>query len=454
MKRGHEISSSDIREAVLMATLERLEEFLLMDDLTQLDDTYHSLMFLGPPGVGKSVLQYLAAKDVAGVLSSVTKTSIDVSKVNIRISTEGAVEIAKRVVEGKTLPYVHLYLPQTKIWNLEGTPSPMDNYVSIGDVRIPVNLWRLDAFMIPLLDYRDVVRDKRRLLPGFFVLDEFNMAEQDVLRKLFQLARSAELGRAKFNPLTIISLIGNTPETNIAAMRYIADPLVDRAEVYYVARPDVQGWIAYMDEVYGNKWARAVGAYLAINPKEIYIQEGGSGPSGGAGMIQTPRDFTIFSVRLYVLKSMLEKGIIDKGKFWKRVSSLAHSLFTQNTASAIVGFLRGLQAVNVNEVIKNPDILTQFDKNVAAYALLSATNTIMVHYKKAPDDERERLLRVIANLARSGAKVLGVEAVSIVISSLPAQVRLALDKHLPPEVLKLAAETRRTVKEIEQVLVV
>ena len=441
------ITSNEIRDILFHETLTRIYMYLEYGDIDILDDSYQSLMFLGPPGVGKSALQKIAAKDVALFLSEKRGTKIEVKKISMRISNEDAVKVAGEVVEGKVIPYVHLYLPQTKIWHLEGTPSPMDNYVEVMGVKIPVNLWRLDAYLIPLLDYTERIKDKNRIVPAFLVLDEFNMARKDVLNALFQLARSAELGRAKFNPFTMISLIGNTPETNINAARQLAAPLIDRSQNYIVAKPDVSGWLAYMNEVYGTKWAQEIGAYLMLSKDQLYRQDE-SDPS----IIQTPRGWTQIAVRMYVLKKMLASKIITKDQYWRHLERVVYSTLINETADELITFLRGIHFTSVQEIIEHPEKLKELDRNVAAYMVVKATSLLANNYVFEKGSKKKEILEKVAEILNHATPVLGSEALSLVLTSLPAPMRLSLSRHVSREVVYMASKTRKMAEELEELL--
>jgi len=450
------VTSNDIRDTIFNEALLRLYVFLEYGgDIKILDDVYQSLMFLGPPGVGKSALQYIAATDVAKYISEVRNAIIEVKKISMRITNEDAKAVAEQVVAGKVIPYLHMYLPQTKIWSLEGTPSPMDNYVNIAGVAIPVNLWRMDAYFLPFLDY---VSEKLKttkseeivkvVVPKFIVLDEFDKARKDVLQALYQLARAAELGRAKFCPFTVITLVGNTPETDIFGIRQLSGPLVDRSQVYIVSKPDVPGWIAYMNEMYGNKWAMEIGAFLTLNPDAIYMQD-----PADPSIIQTPRGYTHVAVRLYVLKNMVANKVINRDAFWIQAERIIYSTLIKDTADELIAFLKGLHYIKVDEIIEKPELIANLDKNVAAYVIVKATSALAQKYVYEKDRaKKEEIIKKIAEMTRYGSKVLGVESLGLVLTSLPPPVRLSLAKHIDKELLSIASETKKLADELEEMI--
>jgi len=451
--RAKEIASGEIRDIIVLDALTKLVLFAEFgpENRFALEDSFASIMFLGPPGVGKSSLQYLAIRDVAGILSKVRGRDVGVAKVSLRITHEEAAELAGRVVRGELIPYLHIYLPQTKIWHLEGTPSPADNFVVVEGRKVPYNLWRLDPFMIPFLDYTDLVKDAGRAVTPLLVIDEFNMGRRDVREALFQLARSAELGKAKLNPLTVITLLGNTPESNIYAEEELPAPLVNRAMRFIVSKPSLDGWLAFMNEVYGDKWFQEAGGFLLVNEKYLFYRD-----EADREVVVTPRTWTQLAARLYALKRMLlEKyGLVDgKDKFWRYAEILIYGFLPKDVAGEFYAFLRSLSAVKLADVIKDPSMLEGMDRNLVAYILVKASTTLMSKYRELGDwKERERILATLRDMFMHARKVIGNEVLGIIVTSMPEPVRLKFASMLSPEVRGEIGEIARKVRELEEVI--
>ncbi len=445
------ITSSEIREVIALDSLTKLTMAVEygLENKHLLEDVFSSIMFLGPPGVGKSVLQHLGLKDAMELLRTYTGRSVDIRKISLRITHEEASKIVNEVIAGRVAPYVHIYLPQTKIWHLEGTPSPMDSFVEVAGRKIPYNLWRLDPFIIPLLDYTDVVKDVNKLVTPLLVIDEFNMGRREVREALFQLARSAELGRAKLNPLTIITLVGNTPETNIYAEQSLPAPLLNRSARYIVSRADTEGWLAYMNEVYGNKWLKEVGGFLVLNSKYLYQYN----PNRPESMV-TPRTWTHLATRLYTIQVMgRHVGYTLTGsEKYRFMNKIINSYLPKDIAVEFSSFLRNVQRYNIMEVIKNPQLLEDMDRNAVAYLLVSITSSLMHEYRQADNNKRERILRKLVELYEHGSKVIGNEALGIIITSLPAPVRIAFSNMLNTEKRESLQRISRKVREYEEAL--
>lgn len=448
--KAHNINSGEIRDIIVMDSLTKLVTSLEygIKNKFAMEDSFSSIMFLGPPGVGKSSLQYLAIKDVARILSEKRKKNIEAVKISLRITHEEASNITNRVVKGDVIPYVHLYLPQMKPWQLEGTPSPMDNFIEINGKKLPYNLWRLDPFMIPLLDYTDIIKSPEQLNTPLLVIDEFNMGRKDVRETLFQLARSAELGKAKLSPLSIITLLGNTPETNIYAEE-LPSPLLNRATRYIVSQPSIDGWLAFMNEVYGKKWTQEVGGFLLISPKYLYYQD-----EVEKEILITPRTWTQLSIKLYTLKMLLSKkyNFIDKKDvYWKQTERIIYGFLTRDIASEFYGFLRGLSSINLLDVIKDPSKILQFDKNMISYLLIKITSYQIETYKKSPE-KRNLILKNLVDMYNYAKQKIGNEALGIIISSLPEPVKIKYASMMPSNIKGELKNITKKVKEYEEYL--
>ena len=443
--KARSVSTSEVRDIIVMDALSKLVAATVYGDYA-LDDFYASLMFLGPPGVGKSGVQYLAARDIAYLLSETRKKKIDAVKVSMRISSEEAARIVEKVIRGEAIPYTHLYLPQTKIWHLEGTPSPQDNYIEVAGKKVPYNLWRLDPFILPLLDYRELIKSPDQLVTPIFVIDEFNMGRRDVREALFQLARSAELGKAKLNPLTIISLIGNTPESNIYAEDELPAPLVNRAIRFIVNKPDLSGWLGFMNEVYGKKWEQAVGGFLMSNPKYLYYS-----PEDDKEVVVTPRTWTHLATRLYLAK-LMHRAYPVREKVNKYVEYTIYGLLPKSLADEFVAYYKAILRIRIDEVIKKPELLEKYEPSVAAFVTLKAVSRLLYEYKRSPDMMRKLVLRRIRDIAVHASKRLGSEGIGIVLNSLPAPLRIALAKEMPADVKARAREIAKELKAYEEAI--
>lgn len=458
MLRGATVSSSEIRRIVVARTLTRYYMYLQSPDNTMaLDDSYAPLAFFGPPGVGKSALQALAAKDVALTLTEMLKRPIEVRRVTARTGNEEAKRITEEVLAGKVIPYMHLYVPQTSIWDLYGTPSPAtEDWFNVGGVKVPINVWRLNPYMLPFLDYRQQLKDPKALLPALFVLDEFNMAQGQVLSALFQLTRSAELGMMKLNPLTTIVLLGNTPETNELAAQRLPAPLVDRMEVYVVGMPDVEGWRAYMDEVYGDRWDKRVGAFFMLNPKLFYVLS--EKDETGAG-ISTPRGATRVAAQLWALRSMLAERLIGRSEYDRQVEHVVRASLVKEVADQLIGYLRATEVVDPLAYLNKPEGIQNLDKNVAAYVVLTASSVLARRYEesvvKGDAKGKEQAVRTAVKVMINGRKPLGEQAIAIVLTAFPTLARVELARRLKaeaPEVVSEVSKEMEELKEVEEVL--
>lgn len=447
--RALSITTSEARDIIVLESLSKLTAAALYDDYA-LDDYYASLMFLGPPGVGKSGVQFLAARDIADILSTIRNKKVEAVKVSMRISSDEAARIVEKVIRGEAVPYLHLYLPQTKIWHLEGTPSPQDNYVEVAGRKIPYNLWRLDPFLLPLLDYRELTKPDQLVTP-ILVIDEFNMGRKDVREALFQLARSAELGKAKLNPLTIISLVGNTPETNVYAEEELPAPLVNRAIRFIVDKPDLSGWVAFMNEVYRTKWDHAVGGFLMSNRQYLYYV-----PKEDPEVVVTPRTWTHLATRLYLAKIMFNRFNWDvstkRAKFNKYMRYVVYGLLPGTLADEFIAYYTTVIRISVSEVIKKPKMLENMEPNVAAYMTLVATSQLLEEYRKTPPMMRDLIIKKMRDIAVHASNKLGAEGIGIVLNSLPAPIRIKLASLMPNDVKLKARQIAKQIQAYEEAI--
>lgn len=448
--KAKSISSGEIRDIIINEALSKIvmiQEYGL-DNKFPIEDSFESLMFLGPPGVGKSALQYLAIRDVAGLLSEIRGKPVRAEKISIRVEPQVASQLVNDVVEGKVIPYVHLYLPQTKLWDLEGTPSPMDNFIEVQGVKVPYNLWRIDPFLVPMLDYTSRIKNPNQIVTPLLVIDEFNMGSRDVLRRLFQLARAAELGRAKLNPFTIITLLGNPPESNIYAEDELAEPLVNRASRFMITHVSLDGWLAFMNEVYGKKWSQEIGGFLLNSPNYLYYKD-----KDEREVVITPRTWTQLSVRLYTLKLMTGKyKLVSRDKYWSNVERILHSHLLPDIADELYGFLRGLLAINVADIIRNPEKIASLDRNLVSYLVVKVTTYQMQNYKRADPKKKDEIMRNLADIYHYAKKVIGAEALGLIVTSLPEPVRIKYAKVLRPEDRSELREIRKKIKEYENAI--
>lgn len=444
MTREATITSDEIREVITHFTLTRLTLYLNNPSDLAISDSFASIIFLGPPGVGKSALQFMASKDIAMLLSEERKKTITAEKISQRISIDDAIKLANSVIDGNVIPYLHLYLPQLVIWDLQGTPSPESSYALLKNLKVPITEWRYNPFILPLRDYTKEQKPEN-VVPAFLVLDEFNMASNEILSALFQLARSAELGSAKLNPLTTITLIGNTPETNLLASKALPEPLINRASVFKITKPSVKGWIAYMNEVYENKWDERVGGYFMLNEDKLYYVDP-SDPS----IIQTPRNATFVATYLWALNNTAKKYNID---YWSNAEKILKSNLVSDVASDLIGYLRGLMAVNLNDILKTPEKIESLDKNIVAYIMIKLSSKYASDYSKEKDiKKKEKMISDLAEVTGYASKVLGAEAISIALDPLPLPMRLSLAKKLPAKAVNIASETEKKVREIREIL--
>lgn len=447
----YNIKPSQLRDLVVANFFLRLQAFtdaLQAGNTTMLRDVFASIGIFGIPGVGKSVLPKLGYKDAVLLLSERRGEPIQVKEVSLRASIDEAKTVLAGLLEGKVAPLLHVNLPSTKIWTWEGTPSPQDYVVEVGGVKIAYNMWRVDPFLIPFIDVSGHIKPEKAV-PPMLIMDEFNAVQnRQVLASIFQLARDGGLGRVNLNPLTLTVFVGNTPETNILVEEELPLPLLDRMIKYVVTKPDLEGWIAFMKEVYGDKWDRAVAAYLSVNPKDFYRVE------GEKQEIVTPRRWTNVAYNLHAIHEVTRRyGLPVSGT----AKMVVYGNLPPDVAERFWGFyneILNLKRIrfDVDNVIKNPELLERMSKPTVAYLLLMAMDKLMKRYGRLSTAEKRERLRKIAELGYHARRVLGTEAYAIIIGSMPAPVRVRFARFLREEERESIKNVQERVRQLEEAL--
>ena len=441
------ITSSEIVDIIVLETLHNVEYALELGlDHPAVRDQYITLNFEGPPGVGKTALQRIGFEDALDIVSKMIGVKLEPISIAGALTIDEGVEIARKVVEEAYAPYLHLHLSNQSIWNIEGTPAPYSRYVEIKGVKVPLNEWRLDPYILPLLDYSKLWKKPKDYRVGMLVLDEYNMADREVLKKIFQLTRSAEMGHARLNPLTIISLVGNTSETNVYVRTDIPLPLKNRMQRYTVVRADLSGWLRYMNRVYGDKYDKLVASYLVIRPENLYYETGEE--------VVTPRTWSQLSTRLYTLRKLRDAGTITEQMFQKRMKLLIYSMIPEEIAGEFLGFYKVSHRLDLRKIWLNPSELRKInDKIVLTWVLLELTRFADNQYRKAKYvKQKNSAVRNLIKIINEAIGKLGDNAVVEVVNASSTSLRLALYNTMPEHLKKRVFKIAREVREIEKEL--
>lgn len=192
----------------------------------------HTVLLLGPPGIGKSVQVYGAARREAELLGR--------EFVDFHRGLPGDWE--ERA--GELYVYVDLRLTECVPEDLLGYPRPVDA--------------KYYVYTPPL--WAKVL--SRPEIAGLLFLDEItNVQRDDVVAAAYKITLDRKVGFVKLSDRVRVIAAGNSPEHSAIA-RELPAPAVSRCKVVKIATPSVEEWAEYMEETYGDSWDRRVLAFL------------------------------------------------------------------------------------------------------------------------------------------------------------------------------------------------
>ena len=244
-----------------------------------------SLLFIGPPGVGKSESAYEAAKDIA--------RDFDLEFIDFT----GAEDLAKISNEPwRYFVYVDLRLTSMEPADITGIP-------------------RTRFAKKPTSDYTPFAWARAlEISPGLLNLEELtNVQRKDLISAAYQLVLDHRAGFVKFNKGVMVIALGNPPEWSQVATK-IPLPLLNRFETFNVVAPLADEWVRYMNRRFGDEWYKPIGDYIRAS------EVGGTSallppkPPAKVGISQeeqipTPRSWTRLAVQLYQIFRDVENPI-------------------------------------------------------------------------------------------------------------------------------------------------
>jgi len=235
----------------------------------------YGLLFLGAPGVGKSMVVEESARDIAKQLD---KTFI---KVVVRwssalkkfvINREGEHEIEKVLADSDQ----YFIFTDFRLSTVE--PSDLS-----GPLRSREGIAYYDPLLWAVLHSAS---------PGILFLDEITWIQrEDVWAVAPQLVLDKIAGITAFHPDTLVIAAGNRPEDAGALIRMIHNPLLNRFKVVRISPPSVDEWAEWMQDRYDDNWDKRVYGFLKRFADEEYLLRVPKTPEGLEGF-PTPRSWT------------------------------------------------------------------------------------------------------------------------------------------------------------------
>jgi len=233
-----------------------------------------SLLFIGPPGVGKSESTYEAAKEIAKIYGF---DFIDYS----------GVEDLERVIREPWRYFVYVDLRLTSLEPSDITGIPRKTAVAGETISEYVPFGWAKALS---------------LSPGLLNLEEItNVSRKDLISAAYQLVLDHRAGFTKFNKGVMVVGLGNPPKWSAVAVE-LPLPLLNRFETFNVIPPSPREWIAYMNSKFGDEWFRGIGSLLTTAPELMLPSDELLKRRKGLTQkeqIPTPRSWTRLAVQLY-----------------------------------------------------------------------------------------------------------------------------------------------------------
>lgn len=362
----------------------------------------YGLLFLGPPGVGKSSVVFSAAARIAEKLG----------KELLRLSVRWSPERRTFVVGGKysveeVLKYSDRFFVVTDFRLSSVEPSDLSGVMRSRDGI---------AFYDPL--FWAVVHSAN---PGILFLDEITWIQRDdVFSIVPQVVLDRVAGLTEFHPDTLVIAAGNRPEDDRGFVRVLHNALKCRFKVIRVTT-SLEDWRRYMEAKYGDNWDKRVYAFLLRFKEEGYL----SPPpreSEGIESFPTPRNWTWLALDLFDGFDS-EDDIIG--------------LLGEEVGRKFIGFLK--VSVPLEELLDEPEKFhgLSFDAKYMVPVMLAS------HISEKPRDAKA--IRLAVEMSKESAEFL-----LLLLSSLKGAARLTVAKEVckaEPELRKVLAGIYADLKE-------
>lgn len=270
-----------------------LKQFIKQLYLSFVNSEMPSVIILGPPGIGKTIVIQEVAKELAMILG---RTYVDFST----IGTEMFNEIIKN--PEKYFVFVSFAATHVEPIDMSGIPRVID-----GDV----------CAKYVLLDYMHVLTQKN--IAGILFIDEFTTDPRvDRRSSELKLINEQMAGFRKFSHGVMVIAAGNTKKFSMYAEELDEPMRRGRAVILFAAPPTIDEWREWMESKYGDGWDRRVYAFLRLYPQKFFtlVEEGKESADVEAGYrpLNSPRNWTRLAVILHRMPEnadMVISGLVD-----------------------------------------------------------------------------------------------------------------------------------------------
>ena len=354
-------------------------------------------LYLGPPGIGKSETVIRAAEIVA-------------SELGLKVwEYENATEPEDYE---KTFVLVLFRLDMVKPEDLSGFPLPNK---SEGTFDYAVPRW---------------AKVLRKAKAGLVVLDEFtNVNDDTLLSAAYDIILSEKVNLFYFKKPVIA--LGNPPEHSSLA-RPLPLPLLNRLAVFKVREPSIELWHKYMDERYGDSWAKEVGSFLkAFSQMFLKLPE----DVEDLEPFPTPRSWSSLALALFNAYQDLYKALKERDeKAKKDLITLVSAYVGREAAHAFVEWAYS-DVPPLEEIFKNPKVLLEMDSKRSLVAIQSLANYSHVRWKS-------KITKVINELIKDPN---GARYVAMILRFMTPERRKELINYLKTKNRVLLFEIKKNV---------
>lgn len=299
-----------------------------------------SIMFFGPPGIGKSEAIYEAAAKIAKKLGrEFVVYSAEIADMVLRNPDRYFVLVEMRLYEGNPEDFI-------------GVPRDMDGYIEYKPFRWVMVL---------------------RKVPGILFLDEVtNVTRLDLKAVSYKLLLDKAAGFVRFNDGVMVVAAGNSSKHSSIAEGFTA-PQANRMLIIHLDPPTVDEWAEYMNRTYGDEWDKTTYAFLKSFEKYGYILKVPKEPLVEE-QFPSPRSWTYLAVARY---RSLKMGLGDVDP--------THYVGTK-VGNEFRGFAR--IEIDIEELISRPEKWRELDIEAKYMACLMFANTVERMVRRNSDISR------------------------------------------------------------------